>query len=86
MNISAFSVPRDVRWVASTVSGKVELILIKPVAQVKKGRLIVELVNPELDQMVEELHWEVAAMQTQTGALKISQNTQLLDMQASIFK
>jgi len=75
--------PRDVRWVASTVSGKVERILVKPGAQVEKDQLIVELVNPELDQMVEELHWEVAAMQAQTRALKVSQDTQLLDMQAS---
>jgi len=75
--------PRDVRWVASTVSGKVERILVKPGAQVEKGQLIVELVNPELDQMVEELHWEVEAMQAQTRALKVSQDTQLLDMQAS---
>jgi multidrug efflux pump subunit AcrA (membrane-fusion protein) len=74
--------PRDVRWVASTVSGKVERILVKPGAQVEKGQLIVELVNPELDQMVEELHWEVEAMQAQTRALKVSQDTQLLDMQA----
>jgi len=75
--------PRDVRWVASTVSGKVERILVKPGAQVEKGQLIVELVNPELDQMVEELHWEVEAMQAQTRALKVSQDTELLDMQAS---
>jgi len=75
--------PRDVRWVASTVSGKVERILVKPGAQVEKGQLIVELVNPELDQKVQELHWEVEAMQAQTRALKVSQDTQILDMQAS---
>lgn len=75
--------PRDVRWVASTVAGKVERILVKPGAQVEKGQLIVELVNPELDQKVEELHWEVVAMQAQTRALKVSQDTQVLDMKAS---
>lgn len=75
--------PRDVRWVASTVSGKVERILVKPGAHVEQGQLIVELVNPELDQKVQELHWEVEAMQAQTRALKVSQDTQLLDMQAS---
>ena len=75
--------PRYVRWVASTVAGKVERILVKPGAQVEKGQLIVELVNPELDQKVEELHWEVVAMQAQTRALKVSQDTQVLDMKAS---
>jgi multidrug efflux pump subunit AcrA (membrane-fusion protein) len=76
--------PRDVRWVASTVSGKVERILVKPGAHVSKGELIVELINPELDQKVQELHWEVVAMEAQTRALKVSQDTKLLDMQASI--
>jgi len=74
--------PRDVRWVASTVTGKVERILVKPGAQVSKGQLIVELVNPELDQKVQELHWEVEAMQAQTRAIQVNQDTQLLDMQA----
>ena len=76
--------PRDVRWVASTVSGKVERILVKPGAYVSKGQLIVELINPELDQKVQELHWEVVAMEAQTRALKVSHDTKLLDMQASI--
>ncbi len=74
--------PRDVRWVASTVSGKVERILVKPGAQVNEGQLIVELVNPELDQKVQELYWEVEAMLAQTRALQVSQDTQILDMQA----
>jgi len=74
--------PRDVRWVASTVSGKVELILVKPGALVNKGQLIVELVNPELDQKVQELYWELEAMQAQTRALQVSHDTKLLDMQA----
>ena len=75
--------PRDIRWVASTVAGKVERILVKPGAHVIKGQLIVELLNPELDQKVEELHWEVAAIQAQTRALKVGQDTQVLDMTAS---
>jgi HlyD family secretion protein len=75
--------PRDVRWVASTVAGKVERILVKPGAHVTKGQLIVELLNPELDQKVQELHWEVEAMQAQTRALKVGQDTQVLDMKAS---
>ena len=32
--------PRDVRWVASTVSGKVERILVKPGAHVEQGQLL----------------------------------------------
>jgi HlyD family secretion protein len=77
-------VPRDIRWVASTVVGKVERILVKPGAEVTKNQLIVELLNPELDQKVQELKWELEAMLAQTRALKVRQDTQMLDMRASV--
>jgi len=77
-------VPRDIRWVSSTVAGKVERILVKPGAQVAQGQLIVELKNPELDQKVEELFWELESMQAKTRALKVSQDTQVLDMSAEV--
>ena len=75
-------VPRDVRWVASTVEGKVERILLKAGAQVKQGDLIAELNNPELNQKVEELNWEKEALEAELAALKVSHETKLLDMQA----
>jgi multidrug resistance efflux pump len=77
-------VPRDIRWVSSSVSGKVERILVKPGAQVKAGQLIVELKNPELDQKVQELFWELESMHAKTRALKVSQDTQILDMRAQV--
>ena len=75
-------VPRDVRWVASTVEGKVERILLKAGAQVKQGDLIAELNNPELNQKVEELNWEKEALEAELAALKVSHETKLLDMHA----
>jgi len=78
--------PRDVRWVASNVEGKVEKILMKPGAAVNQGDLIVELANPELKQKVEELQWERTALEAELAALKVSQQTKLLDMQASLLQ
>ncbi|MCO7226514.1 efflux RND transporter periplasmic adaptor subunit [Pleionea sp. CnH1-48] len=76
--------PRDVRWVASSVEGKVERILVKPGAKVTEGDLIVELLNPELTQQVQELRWELEAMEAGTRALKERQDTRLLDMEAQV--
>lgn len=78
--------PRNVRWVASNVDGKVETILMKPGAAVNQGDLIVELANPELKQKVEELMWERTALEAELTALKVSQETKLLDMQASLLQ
>lgn len=78
--------PRDVRWIASNVDGRVERILLKPGALVSKGELIVELTNPELKQQVDELAWEKQALQAEVDAFKVSQQTQLLDMQATLLQ
>jgi HlyD family secretion protein len=75
-------VPKDVRIVASTVAGRVEQIFQRPGAEVEEGQVIVKLVNTELQQQIEELSWEVEAMEKETAALKERQNTQLVEMEA----
>ena len=45
-------VPKDIRWVATNVDGRVERILIKAGAKVKKGDLLLELSNPRLVQQL----------------------------------
>ncbi len=77
-------VPRDVRWVASNVEGKVERILLKAGAQVREGDLIAELTNPELNQKVDELVWEKEALEAELAALKVNHETLMLDMKATL--
>ena len=55
-------VPREMRWIAANVEGRVEQILIKPGDPVTKGEIIMELSNPELVQQMEETHWELEAV------------------------
>ena len=44
-------VPEQIRWVPATTDGNVERIVIQPGAAITPGTIIVELRNPELDQM-----------------------------------
>jgi HlyD family secretion protein len=73
---------RDIRWIASTVEGKVERILAKPGALVEQGQLVVELLNPELTQQTKDLEWELEAMEAETRALKERHKTRLLETKA----
>jgi len=77
-------VPKDIRWIATNVSGRVERILIKAGAQVKTGDLLLVLSNPQLVQSLEETKWELEALEAQTKALKVNLESQLLDQEAAV--
>lgn len=76
--------PRDIRWLSANVSGRVELIKVKPGAKVKKGDLILQMSNPLLVQDAEEIAWQLEALEAENKALKVSLESQLLDQQALI--
>jgi multidrug efflux pump subunit AcrA (membrane-fusion protein) len=77
-------VPKDIRWIATEVQGRVELILIKPGAQVKAGDLLLELSNSQLVQQLEETKWELEALEAETIAQQVSLESDLLDQQAAV--
>lgn len=77
-------VPRDIRWVATNVEGRVERILIKAGARVKAGDLLMELSNPQLVQRLEETKWELDEMEADTTALEVSLESELLDQEAAV--
>jgi HlyD family secretion protein len=58
-------VPEDIRWVSSTVQGRIDRIVLLPGAQVEEGTVILELSNPDLKQSVNdaELAWKAAEAQ-----------------------
>lgn len=76
--------PKDIRWVSTSVSGRVERILIKAGAQVKAGDLLLELSNPELVQRWEESKWELEEMEAEIIAEQVSLESQLLDREAAV--
>ncbi|MGX9522714.1 efflux RND transporter periplasmic adaptor subunit [Vibrio mediterranei] len=78
--------PKYIRWIASNVDGRVERVLVKPGAVVKKGDVIVEMVNPELAQKTEEIRWELEAAHANQQALKMRHNNNVLDAQTKILR
>ena len=76
--------PREIRWIAANVEGRVERILIKPGDAVIKGELILELANPELVQQMEETRWELEAVEAQTLASAATLASSLLDQKSVV--
>lgn len=76
--------PKDVRWLATNVSGRVDRIYAKAGAIVAKGDLILQLSNPQLDQQYEETQWELDELDAQAIALRVSLESQTLDHEAAV--
>ena len=77
-------VPKDIRWVATHVNGRVEALHVKAGASVKADDIIMELSNPELIQQLEERKWELEEMQAQLHADQVSLESGLLDQETLV--
>jgi len=75
-------VPREIRWIGSSVEGRVERVLVKPGAEVVAGQLLVELSNPQLHQSLEEARWELEALEAESEAAAVALETAVLDQKA----
>src|SRR6202043_4090987 len=54
-------VPEDIRWIPATTQGRVDQILLHPGTPVKANSVILELVNPQLDQEYQDAVLKVQA-------------------------
>ncbi|KGJ93564.1 efflux RND transporter periplasmic adaptor subunit [Colwellia psychrerythraea] len=75
-------VPDKIKWLAASVDGHVERVVVKPGKAVKKGELIIELSNPRLKQLQEESKWELEAMIAESKASQAEQKSGLLFQKA----
>jgi multidrug efflux pump subunit AcrA (membrane-fusion protein) len=80
---AGFLVPQEIRWIASSVEGRIERVLVKPGAEVDAGQLLVELSNPELHQALEEARWELEALEAESEAARVALETASLDQRAA---
>jgi multidrug resistance efflux pump len=76
--------PKDIRWIATNVAGRVERVLKKAGAIVKKGDLLLELSNPQLQQALTEAQWELQALEAETKARRVTLESDLLDQQIAV--
>ncbi|KGJ88038.1 efflux RND transporter periplasmic adaptor subunit [Thalassotalea sp. ND16A] len=77
--------PKDIRWIASSVEGRAERVLVKPGANVKAGDLLIELTNPKLERSLEETRWELEAQEAEAKAAIVEFDSMLLDQKARVF-
>jgi len=77
-------VPKDIRWIATNVAGRIERVLNKAGAKVNKGDLLLELSNPQLQQELIEAQWELQAIEEETQARKVSLESDLLDQEIAV--
>lgn len=75
-------VPDKIKWLAASVDGHVERVVVKPGKAVKKGELIIELSNPRLKQLQEETKWELEAIIAESKASQAEQKSELLFQKA----
>ena len=77
-------VPKEVHWVATEVSGRVETVYIKAGAAVKAGDPIIAMSNPNLTQQLLESEWELEETQAQLNAQQVALESQVLDQETLV--
>ena len=75
-------VPQEIHWVASTTPGRVERILVLPGAEVMADTVIVELVNPEVEQAAFDAQWQLKSAEAQLNKLQVALQTERLNQQS----
>jgi HlyD family secretion protein len=76
-------VPEDIRWIPATTQGRVERILLRPGAQVTPDTVILELSNPDLQQLVTEAKLALQSAQASFENRKAELESALLAQQSS---
>lgn len=77
-------VPEDIRYLTARTSGHVERIVLRPGAAVKPDSIILVLGNPDVVQAADTAESQLHAAEAEYTDLKISLESQLLAMEASL--
>ena len=75
--------PREIRWVTAATAANVSRILVRPGARISVDTVLMELSNPELRSQLDAARAAVAAGKAQNAAHAMTQESQLLDLQAT---
>lgn len=81
---SGLLVPDRIQWLSASVDAHVERVVVKPGKLVKKGELIIELSNPQLQQLREETKWELEAKIAESKASQVEQKSAILLQKAEM--
>jgi HlyD family secretion protein len=76
-------VPEDIRWIPATTQGRVERILIHPGTPVEADSVILELVNPELEQELQDARLKARAAEASLQSLRVQTANEYLQQKAA---
>jgi HlyD family secretion protein len=76
-------VPEDIRWIPATTQGRVEVIHLRPGTQVQPDSVILELLNPELDQSLQDAELKLQSAEASLANLRVQVQNDLLQQRAS---
>jgi HlyD family secretion protein len=77
-------VPREIRWIAAETAARVERIVAKPGARVRPDGVILELVNPEVDEQLLAATAALTTAQSDAAARSTELSSRLYDAQAAL--
>lgn len=75
-------VPKQIRWITTSVEGRVEARLLEPGVQVEPDSVILELINPQLEQQLEDARLALGAAEARLADLQVQLESDLLNQQA----
>jgi HlyD family secretion protein len=76
--------PREIRWITAATGANVAHILVRPGAAVQASTVLMHLVSPELVAELDSARAAVAVARAENAARRMSQESQLLDLEASV--
>ncbi len=77
--------PNKINWISVNLdSAKVDKIHFKQGDYVKKGTIIISLVNPKLENELAEQKWELEALKAEYYAKQIMEESQLLELESQV--
>ncbi|GLR69290.1 efflux RND transporter periplasmic adaptor subunit [Agaribacter marinus] len=78
--------PKNERWISTDVSASIEQIFVKAGTNVSAGEPILKLNNPSLVQEFEESQWALQEAIATQNALKVSLETDLINLDAAVIE
>ncbi|MBI5085414.1 MAG: HlyD family efflux transporter periplasmic adaptor subunit [Acidobacteria bacterium] len=77
-------VPEETLLIPALTEGRVEKIILRPGALVKKDTVILILSNPQLQLDAEDLRWQVKAAEANLADLRVKLETARLDLRSAV--
>jgi HlyD family secretion protein len=76
-------VPQKIRWIPAPAEGRVENVLVQPGVVVTPDTVIVEIINPQLEQEAQDAEFQVKAIEADMDNLRVKLESERMTQQAS---